>query len=470
MDSIRLKLFVALSLLLVAGCGGGGGDDGGGGSVPSAPALPVLITASAIVDVNGDGKKDVIIGSQMDTGQDRYSSPMVLFNEGGTSFRKSTSAIPPQYLGTDGSAVVIEPADFNNDGKVDLLVAAVDIRRASFYQSARIHLYKGNGDGSFIDASADITNGAFPFTIFCGPFNRSDLWPGDLRVADLDGDGFVDFVVASGGNGCGGIVYRNDGTGKFAPVTIQLTQGAVTTNVATLVWSGGNYASDVVAGDLNNDGKVDLFAPQWNGSAHAAFINTSTPGNIRFTVIATPTKPGTPTGVERFKTAVLLDINGDTFLDVVGVPVHTGSTATFGVSALRGDGAGGFTQDFGLLSPIPAVVHSRQVLTADLSGDGKLDVLISDHGFDAGTFPGARNWLLINNGAGVLVDRTATNLDLLPGYTHQSAIGDLNGDGKPELLLNNLICNGMSTTCANQARFWLNNGAGAFTPFNPTIN
>jgi len=69
------------------------------------------------------------------------------------------------------------------------------------------------------------------------------------------------------------------------------------------------------------------------------------------------------------------------------------------------------------------VFHARQWFAADFNGDGKQDVLILDHGTDNPNvfFPGARNWLLFNNGAGKLEDMTATNLDVLPGFTHQSS-------------------------------------------------
>jgi hypothetical protein len=478
MARIRLRFAATLVLVVLVACGGGGGGSTGGGSgaspgtggslgTPAAPipGLPTLVTASAIVDVDADGRNDVILGSQDGTD----ASPIVLLNDGAQSFTKSTTAIAAQYKGVNGAAVVIEHADFDNDGRVDLLVAAVDATPGptTFYQSAQIHLFKGNGDGTFTDASANITSGTLPFAVSCGVFSGTDFWPENLRVADLDGDGALDFVIASSGNGCGGVVYRNDGSGRFAPVSLAVRSGATVSSVPSLVWPG-NYATEVVIGDLNNDGKPDLFAPSSTGSTHAAFINTSTAGNLSFTLVTTPTKPSIA-GVDQLKNAVLLDINGDGNLDVVGSLAISGSTATVPVHALVGTGTGAFTQDDALLSPLPAVVHLRQILAADLSGDGRQDVLISDHGFDAGTFPGARNWLLINNGTGKLVDRTGTNLDLLPGYTHQSSIGDLDGDGAPDLLLNNLVCNGTTTTCANQARFWRNNGSGAFTAFTPAI-
>src|ERR1019366_4822546 len=167
---------------------------------------------------------------------------------------------------------------------------------------------------------------------------------------------------------------------------------------------------------------------------------------------------------------VLLDINGNAKLDLVGsTNISSSATTTVPVIAATGDGTGNFTLNNALLSPQPGLVHGRQFLAADLNGDGKLDVLIADHGFDSSPYPGARNWLLLNNGAGLLVDNTATSLDLLPGYTHQAAIGDLNGDGSPDIILNNAVCNPPNMTCANEPRFWLNNGSAIFRSYSPTI-
>src|SRR5882672_3002250 len=98
MESIRLRVLVALLPVVAVACSGSGGGRGGGGN---RDPLPILITASAIVDVNADGRKDMIIGSQ----GGGFASPIVLFNNGDGSFRKSTTVIPAQYLGVDGAAV-----------------------------------------------------------------------------------------------------------------------------------------------------------------------------------------------------------------------------------------------------------------------------------------------------------------------------------------------------------------------------
>lgn len=440
---------------LLSACGGGSGD--GSGAQAGAPTLPGLITASAIVDANGDGKNDVVMGFQ----GGGLKALLLLQNDGdGSSLKARVSAFPEQYKGANGAAVDIQSGDFDGDGKRDLLVVTVDASPGSFYQSAQLQLFLGNGDGTFRDASANITSGTWPAAIGSPSATITGKWAERVRVADIDGDGALDFVATSDGSGTSGFIYLNDGAGHFAPTPITESDGVSSGTYTSLNALGGTVV-DVLVADINGDGKVDLFAP---GSPHTTFINTSTPGAASFTVLHSTT-------ADSMRSGVLLDINGDGKLDVVGSLSMSGSiSATTPVIALLGDGAGHFTEDNSVLSPQPQVVHAREFIAADVNGDGKQDVLIADHGWDSDPFPGARNWLLINNGSGVLVDSTSSSLDLLAGYTHQAAIGDLTGDGLPEILLNNAYCDGAFLTCANEPRFWNNGGGGAFTAFDPVIH
>jgi hypothetical protein len=441
---------------LISACGGGSGSSNSGGG-----GMPTLPIGSAIVDVNGDGKNDFIVSNGQSA--DGYLSPLVYINNGsGSSFTLKKGAIPTQYHGANSAAVDIKSGDFNKDGKMDLLVITVD----GSYQSSQIQLYLGNGDGSFTDASSNISNGLWPTTLPCTN-TGANAWPSYLRIADIDNDGNLDFVVAMGGAGtCGGVIYRNDGTAKFSPANITITDGTNTIIATSLVDANNIRATEVLAGDLNNDGKIDLFAPTtrvWGtGGLHTAYINTSTLGAISFTAVHSTPSP--------ILQGVLVDINGDGFLDVVGSLAYSypNYATLMPVVAFLGDGAGGFTEDNAVFSPQPSVLCARQFLTADFNGDGKNDVLITNTGPDFSPFPGERNWLLMNNGAGMLVDNTATGLDLLSAYTHQASIGDLNGDGSPDIILNNSFQSQMSA--AKEPRFWLNNGSGVFTSYNPALN
>jgi hypothetical protein len=455
----RLSAIAAAGFVaILAGCSGE--EDGVGGHSAVAALTPVaiteLLTASAIVDVNGDGKNDVFLAQSA-----LAASDVVLLNDGnGRSF--TTRSLPPRYHGVNSQTVAFEPGDFNEDGKVDVLA----ITAANDYNSARIHLYLGQGNGTFVDASASITAGIWPMPEqYRAPGGLVGEWPLWLRVVDIDGDGHLDFVAAAFGGG--GYIYRNDGTGKFAPVSMALTDGSNSGTFKALAWgalgSGSALtpnANDVLVGDLNQDGKPDLFAPHgWN--VHPAFLNTSTPGVISFTIVYSP-------GTSPMLNGMLLDIDGDHVLDVVGSPFN-GTINPIPVVAFLGNGAGVFTENNTVFAPVqPGQVWQRQYVTADFDDDGKQDLFIADTGWDYYPFPGARNWLLMNEN-GVLVDKTQTNLSLLPGYTHGASVGDLNGDCRVDLILNNFHQTSYQSA-APEARFWLNDGTGKFTSYNPVIH
>jgi Ca2+-binding RTX toxin-like protein len=79
----------------------------------------------------------------------------------------------------------------------------------------------------------------------------------------------------------------------------------------------------------------------------------------------------------------------------------------------------------------------RDIVIRDVNRDGRPDVLIADHGLDTMPFPGAGNTMLLSGSAGRLTNVSGR----LPGpaeFTHSLAVGDVNGDGRTEVLWNNL--------------------------------
>ncbi|OIP99265.1 MAG: hypothetical protein AUK35_08195 [Zetaproteobacteria bacterium CG2_30_46_52] len=478
---MRFKLF-ALSFILLSqltACSSSS-DNGSQGNNIIIPEINNLITASHIFDADNDGDKDVYIGSTQ-VYDFPYAADMLLINNGDSTFSIQPNALPNRFLST-GQTISVESADVNKDGNLDLLV----ISTGTTYDSTKIQLYTGNGNGTFQDSSTNITNNLW----------SSSPWANWTKTGDFDKDGNIDFLVTISGCGSattavdygtcrGGMIYLNDGAGNFAPATITMSDGVRTFTSDKLVWAndglvqGGTgsvrIALDVMVGDVDNDTDVDLVATPGAEGAMATFINNSSPGvlsfNIRYSV-NTP-DPFLETNFNRIKDGVLIDIDQDGFLDIIGSKsIGTngvgaqGNGITTPVHAYINNGTGVFTQNDAVFNGVqPSVEHARQWLVADFNNDMINDLFVANHGYDQPPFLGEKNLLLINDGAGGMTDASVTSLSTASTYTHGASVGDLNGDGFVDLFLNHSL----QTDAAKEQRLWVNNGDGTFTGANIVI-
>jgi len=346
----------------------------------------------AVGDLNGDGKLDLVVGNgcQIANCQARGSVGVLLGKADGT-FQPAVAYDSGGYWYYFRSQAVAI-ADVNGDHKLDLVVANS--------LSNTVGVLLGNGDGTFQPV----------VTYFSG-----SSYPGSLAVADVNGDGRPDILVANecSDNVCDSTVgvLLNNGDGTFPPVV-------------TIYGSGGRQAMGLAVADVNHDGKPDvLVANDCTGDcmpvkgAVGVLLGN---GDGTFRDAKTYADYNTP-GIGASVTVA--DLNGDGNPDLV----VSGS----GVSVLLGNGNGTFQK---------AVIYDggpapRSAAVADLNGDGRLDIVVANTSSGINSADGEAT-VLLGNGDGTF---RAGGKYLSGGiFAFGVAVGDVNGDGRPDLLIVNL--------------------------------
>src|SRR5579864_797798 len=352
-----------------------------GSSGGSAPAPPGV--------VQGAGSQSFAIGDI--TGQGDIGA--VLANGGASITVYQGASLNFQSLknyATENFTASVVIADLNADGRPDLVVVNTE---GGSTGTGSISILLGNGDGTFRPA-VNYSTGSAPTTAAVGDFN---------------GDGTLDIAVAnSGENDVSILIGNGDGTFR-SPVSVMV----------------GSLPNAVMVADFNGDGKADLAVA--NGDSNNVSILLGN-GDGTFQPPANYAVGSNPIYVAAG------DLNGDGHLDLA-VANHFGNS----VSILVGNGDGTF-QDAKTYAT--AAAPSSLVLT-DFNSDGHLDVVVGE---------GSPNYLLpdlsqgvmavlLGNGDGTL--RGAPNYPAGKG-PKSIAIGDFNGDGKPDLVTANQTSNSVS--------------------------
>ncbi len=281
-------------------------------------------------------------------------------------------------VGRDPDAVVV--GDFNGDGVPDLAVAN--------FVSNTVSVLLGDGKGGF-GAKTDYRTGSGP----CA-----------LAMADFNGDGNLDLVTANL-NAATVSVLLGNGKGGFAAKIDHKTYDDPQT---------------LAVGDFNGDDIPDLVVADEYGPDTVSVLLGNGKGGF---------------GPEREYRArdfpgsfAVADFNGD------GKPDLAVANLNGSVSVLLGNGKGGFATktDYHVSDD-----EARAVAAGDLNGDGKIDLAVAT---------GDTNQLCVlpGNGAGGFGLGTTFAVGAHPSSYSMSqsiAVGDLNGDGRTDLVVSNGLLN-----------------------------
>jgi hypothetical protein len=318
--------------------------------------LPYGADCIALGDFNNDGKLDLVV-------TDGYGFTVSLGNGDGTFQRPTLYRTQLSYYLAIG--------DFNNDGNLDIVVANLN--------PSSVSVYLGNGNGTFrAPISSDTTEGSYFVTT--GDFNND----GKLDIAVID----PPYVSVLLGNGNGRFKAPSDNAS----------------------FEGGIW---LAIGDFNNDHNLDVVATAEYGASYKLGVLLGDGNGTLQDAIVTPLEY-VPATVEAG------DLNGDGNLDaILGYDLS-------GIAVLLGNGNGTFQPT---VNYDTTGLGNDELAISNLERDGKLDLVVSS---SRGKSTGVD--VFWGNGDGTL--QPAQFFSAGPD-TGLLVVGDLNGDGLPDIALAN---------------------------------
>jgi hypothetical protein len=388
----------------------------------------------AVADVNGDGRLDLVVANSCADSTCTNGSVSVLLGNGDGTFKAAMS------YGTGGyAASSVAVADVNGDGKLDLVVTNSCGSDDIVCTNGTVAVLLGNGNGTF-RAAANYGSG--------GQDANS------VAVADVNGDGKPDLVVA---NRCVSVSYDSECT--LGTVGVLLGNGDGTFQTAVNYGSGGQNASSVVVADVNGDGKLDLVVANYcdntfcaNGNSVSVLLGN---GDGTFQAAISYGSGGAVN-----MTVAVADVNGDGKPDLlIANQCDNDSDCTNGaISVLLGKGDGTFR---GAVNYSVGGLYPSSIAVGDVKGDGKLDLLVANE-CSRNDCTNGTVAVLLGNGNGTF--RAAANYGSGGQDANSVAVADVNGDGKPDLVVANECRSNSSECTSGTVGVLLGNGDGTFQP------
>lgn len=313
-------------------------------------------------------------------------------------------------------------SDFDGDGLADILIA-----NAGYHTVSVLRNISTAGNISFA-TKAGFPTGQYPFY---------------ASVGDIDGDGKPDIVVANM-NGGGISILRN----TSRPGIINDSSFALKIDIAT-----GGGATGIAIGDVDGDGKPDLAITNSSDGNLSIIRNISTPGNLTTASF----EPKIDIAIGNVPQGIAIrDLDGDGKPDLI---ITRGLLpAEYAISIVRNISTPGSLSNISFAAKVdlPAGNTPRSIAVSDIDQDGKPDLLISN---ERGT-GGVSVFRNIAVPGSITSSSYSARVDFLIPYPGVIGIGDIDGDGKPDMLTGNgnstifsVFRNTVTTGVINSASF-----------------
>jgi hypothetical protein len=386
----------------------GAGDGTFNFAAPVSGTAPDLLTAG---DFNGDTFADLVAFTA--------STNVLAFYAGnGAGGLASAVSFPVNF---SGNATDVATGDFDGDGKLDVLLAgdqqsAIAWNGGGSFTGLSLPLLPGkaaaagdvNGDGRadaviinytsiFGGGTAYVAFGSLSRNLTLTQFPIEGNTHGDVTIAQMDGTGGSDIVIAMRDV----TVYSHDGVNFRTPRSYAV---------------GGEDANVVAAADFNGDGRIDVVTHPLDGW-HLMYIA----GNGDGTLAADPAFAMRPMLEGGFRQAVnASDLNGDGRLDLTFVK-RLGTDLAVSLAT-----ATGFSTP--VLTPLPEAQQFWDANRAgDLNADGRADVLLTSN--DPSATEQFSTWFAQANGTFVPGPVTTG-----AAASRAALMADLTGDGRTDIL------------------------------------
>ncbi len=193
------------------------------------------LTSLAVRDINNDGYRDIIA-----TG---WSSDVIVYLPG----QADNFFGEPSFISARGGPRDLQLADLNGNGHLDIV--------STLYSSDEVAFWQGDGRGNFTKTNRFQTRGRLP--------NK-------VRVADMNGNGRLDIIIGHRHTDDSIVIFYNDGNMQFS--TSQEIMLGTDREILE------HDIRDIVIADLDNNGRMDI-AAACSASAKIVILLNQTSGN-----------------------------------------------------------------------------------------------------------------------------------------------------------------------------------------------